>query len=351
KGPRGDSSAFLPDLCGTRALFVVVMVSELLVFVLVVADIGLTLAALPDLALLSLYVQLLTLSAAAVLCIARPRLSRLSSAQGAAQSYLLVLLVLGLVCEAAWWALSPVPGEVSLINLSHAQFFGRTLVVGAIVSALILRYFHVQARWERQVAAEARARLGALQARIRPHFFFNCMNTIASLTRSNPRAAERAVEDLADLFRASLKEGPGLVTVADEFELAARYLDIEALRLGDRLRLSWDVAALPRASVLPQFTLQPLLENAILHGIEPLPAGGAIAILGRRDRSGCLAIEVHNPRDPAFTRTEGHQLAQENVRQRLEACFGSRGRLTIQETPTSYRVTVHFPSMSREALG
>ena len=348
---RSHTASFLPDLCGTRALFVVVMVSELLVFVLVVADIGLTLAALPDLALLSLYVQLLTLSAAAILCLARPYLGRLPPARGAALGYLLVLLVLCLVCEAAWWALSPVPGELSLIDLSHSQFFGRTLVVGAIVSALILRYFHVQHRWERQVAAEARARLGALQARIRPHFLFNCMNTIASLTRSNPAAAEQAVENLADLFRASLKEGPGLVTVAEECELSSRYLDIEALRLGDRLRLSWDVAALPREAVLPQFTLQPLLENAVLHGIEPLPTGGAISIVGRRDRSGCLAIEVHNPREPAFSRIEGHRLAQENVRQRLEACFGSRGRLLINESPASYTVTVHFPFLTREALG
>ncbi|MBM4226168.1 MAG: sensor histidine kinase [Gammaproteobacteria bacterium] len=345
---RSQTESFLPDLCGTRALFVVVMVSELLVFVLVVADSGLTLAALPDLALLSLYVQLLTLSAAAILCLARPHLGRLPPARGAAFGYLLVLC---LVCEAAWWALSPVPGELSLIELSHPQFFGRTLVVGAIVSALILRFFHVQHRWERQVAAEARARLCALQARIRPHFLFNCMNSIASLTRSNPAAAEQAVENLADLFRASLKEGSGLVTVAEECELASRYLDIEALRLGDRLRLSWDVTALPRDAVLPQFTLQPLLENAVLRGIEPLPAGGAISIVGRRDRSGCLALAVHNPRDATFTRTEGHQLAQENVRQRLEACFGSRGRLTLEETPTSYTVTVQFPAMSREALG
>lgn len=350
-GRTNDTSGFLPDLCGTRALFVVVMVSELLVFVLVVADAGLSLAALPDLALLSLYVQLLTLSAAAALCLARARLDRLPPAQGAGLGYLLVLVVLGCVCELAWWALNPVPGELGLITLPHQEFLGRTLVVGAIVSALILRYFHVQHRWERQVAADARARLGVLQARIRPHFLFNCMNTIASLTRSNPVAAEQAVENLADLFRASLKEGPGLVTVADECELASRYLDIEALRLGTRLRIEWDVADLPREAALPQFTLQPLLENAVLHGVEPLPEGGAISILGRRDRSGCLAIEVHNPREPAFSRIEGHRLAQENVRQRLEACFGSRGRLLINESPSSYTVTVHFPFLTREALG
>ncbi|MGD9603146.1 MAG: sensor histidine kinase [Gammaproteobacteria bacterium] len=339
---RTDSPAmFLPDLCGVRPLFAIVMVAELLAFVLVLTRVGFAPDALPELALLSLYVQLLALSAAAVLCAGRRWLSALPEAWAVVLSYGLVLVAVAAVSEFAWRTFAPLFGADTPTRLSHVDFLARTLCISAIVAALILRYFYVQFHWRAQIAAESRARLQALQARIRPHFLFNCMNTIASLTRSDPRAAEQAVEDLADLFRASLGDSRQLVTVADEFALARHYLRIEALRLGARLQVDWATDDVPPATPIPPLTLQPLLENAIYHGIEPLPEGGTITLQGRRDGAD-IEFVIRNPRTVSSARS-GNRVAQENVRLRLEAHFGARGTLVTDESDHAYAVTLRIP--------
>ena len=119
------------------------------------------------------------------------------------------------------------------------------VMIAAVVGAMTLRYFYVSQQWRRSVELEARARIHALQARIRPHFLFNSMNTIASLTRSNPAQAEEAIEDLSDLFRVSLSDARAQITLQEEIEIARTYQRIEQLRLGDRLQVRWDVGALP----------------------------------------------------------------------------------------------------------
>lgn len=327
--PVSRPDTFLPDLCGVRPLFAIVMIGELLVFVLVLARAGAGAAAFDELALLSLYVQLIGLTAAAVLCLSRGWLARLSERLAAGLSYALVMLASASVCELAGLVVYPAPGELALVALPQADLRLRTLAIAAIAGALVLRHFYVNHQWRQRTAAEAAARLQALQARIRPHFFFNCMNTIASLTRRDPTAAERAVEDLADLFRASLSDARMLVPLAEELELVRRYLAIEALRLGSRLRVAWDIDSLPRTAAIPQFTLQPLVENAIYHGIERLEAGGEIGITGRV-ADGALVIEIANPVRPDAGGEHGLRLAQDNVRLRLAVHFGERGRLETE---------------------
>jgi len=337
--------SFLPDLCGVRPLFAVVIIGELLVFMLVVARAGFGDIALRELALLSLYVQWIGMSAAAALCLSRGALARLPERGAALLSYLLVMLVVAIVCGLAWLLVFPRGGEDALINLEPRDFWLRTLSISAIVAALVLRYFYMQHQLKQRTAAEAAARLQALQARIRPHFLFNCMNTIASLTRIDAARAERAIEDLADLFRASLSDARTLVSLDDEFELVRRYLAIEALRLGSRLQVEWAVDGLPGDTRIPQLSLQPLVENAIYHGIEPAPAGGVIRISGER-RDGLLEIEVSNPVAPTGGRDGGNRLAQDNVRQRLAAHFGERGQLRINHGERAdglYRATLSVP--------
>ncbi len=336
------ASIFIPDLCGIRAVFALVIIGELLAFILTLTRAGISAAALNELALFSWYVQSLSLTAAAALCLSRPWLSRLSEYWVAILSYLLVLVVIAAVSELVWRGVDLAFGTWGVLHLTHVDFLIRSLGISAIVAALILRYFYVQFHWQQRIASEAQARLQALQARIRPHFLFNCMNTIASLTRSDPSRAERAVEDLADLFRASLSDGRGLVSLADEFELARRYLDIESLRIGSRLSITWAIDTLPLSAKIPQLTLQPLLENAIYHGIEPLATGGTIAIEGHTTAN-AIEIRISNPMDPARPQHPGNGLAQDNVRQRLAAHFGSAGRLVLEPGPSAYRVRVQLP--------
>jgi two-component system, LytTR family, sensor histidine kinase AlgZ len=345
KSPTSPQESFLPDLCGVRPLFAVVIIGELLVFVLVVARAGFGGVALRELALLSLYVQWIGMSAAAALCLSRGGLSRLPERWAAVLSYMLVMVAVTVVCALAWYVVYPRGREDALIELDQHDFWQRTLAISAIVAALVLRYFYVQHQWKQRTAAAAAARLQALQARIRPHFLFNCMNTIASLTRIDPLRAERAIEDLADLFRASLSDARSLVSLGDEFDLVRRYLAIEALRLGNRLQVEWEVADLPLGTRIPQLTLQPLVENAIYHGIEPAAAGGVIRIGGAVSGE-LLQIEISNPVAPSGGRDGGNRLAQDNVRQRLEAHFGERGQLRInhgERIDGLYRASVSVP--------
>jgi two-component system sensor histidine kinase AlgZ len=223
-------------------------------------------------------------------------------------------------------------------------FAVRNVIIGLIVTALLLRYFFVSHQWRHHVEAEARSRIDALQARIRPHFLFNSMNTIASLTRSDPGRAEEAVEDLADLFRATLSDAGRLLSLKEELELTRIYQRIEMLRLGDRLKVEWQVAELPMRALLPGLTIQPLLENAIYHGIEPLDEGGTVVVRGRCDGQE-IEISVINPRQQSTgdSRHRGHRIAIDNIRERLKLAFDGCGTLDVSQTPESYQVTVRFP--------
>ncbi len=334
---------FLPDLCGVRALFGVVIIGELLAVILTLVGSGINASALEQLSLVSMFTQWIGLSAAAALCWTRRWLERLPESSAALTSYFLILLVVYLVSELAWWVVNPLSGIDPIIGLQHTDFLARTLGISAIVGALVLRYFYVQHHWKLRTVSEAQARLEALQARIRPHFLFNCMNTIASLTRTDPVAAERAVEDLADLFRASMGEVRSLVTFEEEFDLVRGYLNIEGLRLGARLQTKWDIGSIPGSGRIPLLTLQPLVENAIYHGIEPLEDGGLIEISAVCEDQ-TIRISIENPVPKTTTRHHhGNRLAQENVSQRLLAHFGDQGGLEINEEDERYRVTVTVP--------
>jgi two-component system sensor histidine kinase AlgZ len=170
------------------------------------------------------------------------------------------------------------------------------------------------------------------------------MNTIAALTRSNPARAEEAIEDLADLFRASLNDAQLQIPLKDEIEIARTHQRIEQLRLGDRLRVEWDLDDLPMRAQVPCLIVQPLLENAVYHGIEMLPAGGTIHIRGElvQDR---IEIEVRNPvsAQTGYREREGNRMALENIRQRLELAWPGRARVETALTDGEFRAKLIFP--------
>ncbi|MCB1747795.1 MAG: histidine kinase [Gammaproteobacteria bacterium] len=342
-GRPAPGAVFLPDLCGFTALFVVVVVAELVALIIVIAGGGFGIDFVDELALLSLYTQWLGLSAAGALCLARRGLNGLDERAIVVLSLLIALSTTYAVAELAWWVINPLVGAGELIRISRGDFVGRTVVIGGVVAALVLRYFYVQFHYRQRIASEASARLQALQARIRPHFFFNCMNTIASLTRSDPVLAERAVEDLADLFRASLSDAVTPVSAAEEIAFVERYLNIERLRLGERLVVSWQVEDLPSSARLPLLSLQPIVENAIYHGIEPARAGGTIAIAAAVDGDR-LVVDITNPAGAdGHARHHGNRIALDNVRERLRALYGARASLAAGQVGEHYRVRLEVP--------
>jgi two-component system sensor histidine kinase AlgZ len=344
-GPASQTRFYLPDFCAPRMVLGVVLLAELLAIAFTLARPSLA-DWLGELARISLFMQWLALTGAALLCYLRPWLARFAVPAASALTFLLLLLNTGLISELAYWLgrnLANRGLDEDLFPSEHGPFLVRNLGISAIVSAMLLRYFFVANEWRRNVQAEARARIHALQARIRPHFLFNSMNTIASLTRTDPLRAEEAVEDLADLFRVTLRDSETPLRLKEELELTRIYQRIEQLRLGERLTVEWDVDALPEGARIPGLTLQPLVENAIYHGVEPLPAGGVVKIQGERCGDD-LMIRVTNPltERTASTRS-GNQLAVQNIRDRLKLAFGERGRLDVDQTESWYQVTLRFP--------
>ena len=344
KAETPGKTSFLPDFCTVRMVFIVVLIAELLAIVLTLVEDAFLIDGIAALALKSLFIQWVALFSVAVLCFARPYLGMISDARAATVSYLLVLVVTLLITESSWWFSNNTPALGNLIPGTHAAFFLRSMGISAIVSALALRYFFVQHQLRRNIESEGEARIQALQARIRPHFLFNCMNIIASLTRTQPDLAEQAIEDLADLFRSSLSDVKKFSTLAEEFSLCRRYLRIEGHRLGKRLQVNWEIDELPVHARLPALTLQPLLENAIYHGIEPNNQGGIINI-GGKFAGNKIILWIDNPLPPAgyITRYEGNQMALENTRQRINAYYEGEGKLDIHSINGRYRVELTLP--------
>ena len=206
-----------------------------------------------------------------------------------------------------------------------------------------MRYLYVSSEWRRSIVLEAQARISALQALIRPHFLFNSMNTIASLTRTDPKQAEEAVEDLSDLLRANLGSSKDRTSLKQELEIAAIYQRIEKLRLGDRLSVRWNVGELPMRALIPSLVIQPLLENAIYHGIELLPDGGEVTVSGTREDD-YLTIEISNPvaRDGS-RKNDGNKMALSNIRQRFELAYGNRASVDVVTADDHYAVRLRFP--------
>ena len=352
--PRPDvddraESFYLPDFCAPRMVFAVVLVVELVAIMLTLGRQGLSEPFWTELARTSLFLLWIGLASAGFMCLVRPGLARLSKNMASVIAFGLLLLITGAVSEATYWlgeywSSKTVPGTSSLFPQDRGMFLLRNLGICAIVSALLLRYFYVSFEWKRNVEMEARARINALQARIRPHFLFNSMNTIAALTRSDPHLAEEAVEDLADLFRATLKEAGTHIRMKEELEVARIYQRIEQLRLGERLHVDWQINALPMRALVPGLTLQPLLENAIYHGIEPLPEGGTVTIHGA-ESDGRIALSVRNPvpTGPALKQREGNRIALANIRQRFELAYTGQAGIRVEAEENEYCVTLEFP--------
>jgi len=339
--------AYLPDFCAPATILVVLLVAELvaILLTLVAYEPGTFLTELSKMSMFTLWLALLS---AGVLCQIRPWAER----QGNTGAFVVCFVVLIALCFALaeiTWQLTRIFGEAVVIEHSHSSFLLRTFATSAIVIALAMRYLYISSEWRRSIILEAQSRISALQALIRPHFLFNSLNTIASLARSDPKRAEEAVEDLADLMRANLNASKDRTTLKEELETAAIYQRIEKLRLGDRLKVRWDVNGLPMRALIPSLTIQPMLENAIYHGIELLPEGGEVKVVGRRidDK---LDIRITNPvAKDQRGRPGGNRMAMSNISQRFELAYGNRSSVEIEDQGDAYSVHLVFPYEEREA--
>ncbi|MEM7026883.1 MAG: histidine kinase [Pseudomonadota bacterium] len=341
-----DENHFLPDFCSVRVLFIVVLSAELLAMILTLNQSLISRQILYDLALNSLFIQWIALSCIGLLCIGRRFLNQLSIVQAIIISYGLILIVTFIITEIAWEILFASPLGINPSATTHQLFLLRSLGIAAIIGGVLLRYLYLQHEWRKNIEHVTASRLQALQSRIRPHFLFNCMNTIASLTRTAPEQAEQAVEDLAELFRASLMDFDNVYPITEEWQVCRLYLRIESLRLQERLKIEWDIDDIPDNTKILPLCVQPLIENSIYHGIEQLEDGGLITIKGQLKNEQIL-LTISNPIPTIdHAKHEGNQLAQENIKQRMLNLYGDDCDLKIEKQEQSYTVSLVFPYQS-----
>ncbi len=265
-----------------------------------------------------------------VLFAAAPWLASLPFRKG---TTLVMIIAIGsaIVVEALYASLFP--------SITHPGPFLVTLAASGI-AGITLFYFH----W-RQLAlspALAEAKLSALQARIRPHFLYNSLNTVLGLIRQDPRKAESVLENLADLFRALMAEARNLVPLERELELARAYAEVESIRLGERLKLTWHCDSAPLSAEVPQLILQPLIENAVIHGIEPNPSGGEVNI-NILEKDGRILMVVRNTMYTEKSEKTGNRMAMANIRERLDLHFDAEARMTQFTAGGEYVVQIEIP--------
>src|SRR3954466_1441291 len=247
-------------------------------------------------------------------------------------AYALVLLIVLMLAAAARSAMGAVIGT--------QPDLARVLLLGMLAAIALLNYFRLLSKAYSPALAEAR--LQALQARIRPHFLFNSLNAVLGLIRRDPKRAERALEDLSDLFRILMSDARQFVRLSDEIAMLERYADLEQLRLGERLRITWELDAAPSDALLPPLVLQPLLENAVYHGVEP--STGMADVLVRIERSGdrVLAL-IENPFVEEQQHRSGNRMALDNIRERLALFFDAEARMETGSDGGRFRVEIEVP--------
>lgn len=332
---------WLPDFCALGTVLPLLFGAQGVALVAVLAPGGQAPSLWRSLGLACLFACWLSVLMATVLCAAKTPLRRLPAWPGS----MLVLLLAGLLgigCAQVAIFVAPLLD----LHLDGSGFALRVAALAMLVVGVVLRYGYVREQWQRQTEAKARAELDALQARIRPHFLFNTLNAITSLVHSAPHQAETALLDLADLLRAALRAGSALVELNQEVELARRYLAIEQMRLGERLQVDIEMEPSLGSLRLPALILQPLVENAVLHGIARLPAGGTVSLQAWTE-DGKAQLRIHNPcPPPSATDTgvhAGHGIALDNVQHRLHAGLGAQARLQVARGPQSYTVILELP--------
>jgi two-component system sensor histidine kinase AlgZ len=270
---------------------------------------------------------------------AQPWLDGLEYWQGVLAVILLVAVLTLAIFFLVGLLYSPLVGDYR--NFEAARY----VILSITVSGILLIYFRLRTQALSHGLHDAR--LQVLRARIRPHFLFNTINAVLGIVRTQPKQAETALEDMADLFRMAMSDARDLVPLEKEIQLSKQYVALELMRMGERLHVNWQMQDLPEDAMIPQLLLQPLLENAVYHGIEPLPQGGSINVTLRRAGDE-LQLKVENPCLPRSEgRHRGNKVALSNIRERLDLLFDVAARYQVETGKDYYRVEIALPYVTK----
>ncbi|AOE48836.1 sensor histidine kinase [Kangiella sediminilitoris] len=341
--PKGDStissSEQLPDFCQAATLHLTVIASVLLALILSFLSPQWHINFWQHLSLHALFTLWTSLTSLALLCLLRRYVIKnymrtVSLQRFSAMAIGIIVLVTLCYSLVISFYLSEKPS---------VWFLLRNLFIAFIVSGVFFRYYYLRAESLRRIRSEAEARVQALQSRIRPHFLFNSLNTLANLAVVDPEKTEHMILDMADIFRASMKRSDVLIPFKEERQLCLQYLGLEKQRLGDRLRVEWQVNNIADNLMVPPLILQPLLENAVYHGVQKHPDGGTICIKGVSYREH-IQLEITNPLAPEDSdHHKGNSMALNNIQQRLDVLYGNKGQLTYHQSQGQFYCVLKIP--------
>lgn len=331
----------MPDFSDNRTLLELLIAANILALIMsLLAAQSLANLTLSGVAQYVFFINWITVSFAWLTDTLRPQLRQLPRTRALVYSFLLLELVVFFATVACNIGLK-------IILNDPIPWWTKTsyhLLLGGCLGLLIMRYLYVREQMIRRHRAELLSRVQALQARIRPHFLFNTMNSVLSLISVDPLKAENMVENLANLFRVSLS-AKGEVSLLDEVLLCQKYLDIEKIRLGERLQVEWHI---PHEDTLydvniPSLSVQPLIENAIYHGVESLATPSTISILIEVSDID-VTIVVTNPCQTGKTTTRiGNKMALDNIQERLQAYYGKKARLQTHQAEGLFTAYLFYP--------
>ena len=316
---------WLADFSSTMRIFTVIVVAEMMVVVYSLSFMSFEYSYWNQLAMLSMLAQLIAISIIVLLTWLRTFFNRFNVFAGVG----LVLLTTWVLATAYTQLMGWIDQVLMFGLIDNSRLTALKISVATAMTVLaLMRYFYVQDQWAGQVAALSKAQLHALQARIKPHFLYNSLNSIATLISVDPQSAEKAVINLSSLFRRAFSnQDKHMTTLDQELAWAKEYLAIEKLRLMDRLSVEWDIDAALMDAQVPLLSIQPLVENAVIHGIQHLTEGGTIHISVKTTAAG-FKVWVSNPYHPEKVKP-GANTGLANIRQRLNLVYGSQVSMQV----------------------
>ncbi len=333
---------FLPDLCRGQGLLGLLVTAGLLAVFMTLVRSGISAFDFLLLGQIAVEIFLIALLSAAFICQGRRFLIDLPLPQIALINFFLVVAAAA-ICTALMelWRNYLLNG---LWQLDYLLIIN-SMLIAAILAGTILRLFYLQHQLRQQQGASQQARIEALQSKIRPHFLFNSMNSLASLIRTDPNKAEQTLENLCDLFRYALSNGSQGVSLQLEVDSCKKYLQVEKLRLAERLEYHWEIAIDLASISVPALILQPLIENAVFHGIQPAQKGGYLKVRIYRDGE-WVCVDIVNSLEEntgqQFKKPPGHSMAIDNLRHRLDAFFNHRAELQETVKHNHYHTRMRF---------
>lgn len=341
-----DDVSMLPNFCSLQAVLMTMVIAELGAILLAVMRSTHHPAPFYDFLFLSVLMCSAILIWAAGLCVLRDRIAQWGELRLLSCGVGLAIVMGYCGGELSYMVASNYPGFTQSGHIDRGGHILRSVLLSSIVGFFVMYYMRIHYRLQKRSNEVSEAKTQALQARIRPHFLFNTLNIIAELTSVNPEDAEKAVNDLARLYRMSLAEVRKQTTLKEEVETCRAYTSIEQYRMGSRLAVEWAFdESLSMESSLPALTLQPLVENAMYHGIEPLPEGGIVRIKGTVLADGRAEVSVSNPLSSKerSNRHKGNNIALDNIRQRFKLIYGDNAELITEKKGDEFYAALRFP--------